>query len=155
MSLIRWNPARELSWPSDLTTMQREINRLFDNLFRGDMQDDGSYGASVWAPAVDIAEQDNQYVMKAEMPGISKDDVKITIESNILTIRGEKKQEKDVKQEHYQRIERSYGSFQRSFTLPGMVKNDNIEAVYNDGVLTITLPKAEEARSKHIEVKVK
>lgn len=93
--------------------------------------------------------------MKVELPGVSKDDVKITIESNILTIRGEKKQEKDVKQENYQRIERSYGSFQRSFTLPGTVKSDAIDAIFKDGVLTVTLPKAEEAKPKHIEVKVK
>lgn len=155
MSLIRWNPARELSWPSDLSSMQREINRMFDNLFRGEMIDDGSFGLSMWTPAVDITEQDNEYVVKVELPGVSKDDVKITIESNILTVRGEKKQEKNTKQGNYHRLERSYGSFQRSFTLPSTVKSEGIDAVYKDGILTITVPKAEEAKPKQIDVKVK
>ncbi len=149
MSLVRWNPARELKWSSDLSNMQREINRLFENLLCGEIKDDGTSGLSLWTPAVDITEQDNQYVVKVELPGVSKDDVKITIESSILTIRGEKKQE------NYQRIGRSYGSFQRLFTLPGTVKSDAIDAIFKDGVLTVTLPKAEEAKPKHIEVKVK
>jgi HSP20 family protein len=156
MSLIRWNPKRELTtWPSDLWNIQREINRMFDNFFRDGMQDDGSFGLSYWTPAVDIAEHDNEFVVKVELPGVSKDDVKITLESNILTIRGEKKQEKETKEENYHRLERSYGSFQRSFTLPSTVRSEKIDAVYKDGVLTITLPKAEEAKPKQIEVKVR
>jgi HSP20 family protein len=156
MSLIRWNPARELAtWPSELWNMQREINRLFDNFFRGGMQDDGSFGLSSWTPAVDIAEHDNEFVVKVELPGVSKDDVKITLESNILTIRGEKKQDRETKEENYHRLERMYGSFQRSFTLPSTVRSDKIDATFKDGILTITLPKAEEARPKQIEVKVK
>jgi HSP20 family protein len=156
MSLIRWNPARELAtWPSELWNMQREINRLFDNFFRGGIQDEGSFGLSSWTPAVDIAEHDNEFVVKVELPGVSKDDVKITLESNILTIRGEKKQDRETKEENYHRLERMYGSFQRSFTLPSTVRSDKIDAVYKDGVLTITLPKAEEAKPKQIEVKVK
>jgi HSP20 family protein len=89
-----------------------------------------------------------------ELPGVNKDEVKITLESNILTIRGEKKQEKETKKENYHRIERSYGSFERSFTLPTSVKSDKIDAAYNNGVLQITLPKVEEAKPKQIEVKV-
>jgi len=156
MSLIRWNPTRELStWPSDFFGVQREINRLFDNFFRGGMQDDGSYGLSYWTPAVDIAEHDDAYVVKVELPGVNRDDVKITMESNVLTIRGEKKEEKDVKKDDFHRMERMYGSFQRSFTLPSTVSNEKIDAVYKDGILSITLPKAEEAKPKQIEVKVK
>ncbi|HXG37856.1 MAG TPA: Hsp20/alpha crystallin family protein [Bacteroidota bacterium] len=156
MSLIRWNPTRELtSWASDLWNMQREINRVFDNFFRGGVQDDGSLGLSYWMPAVDIAEHDNEFVVKVELPGVSKDDVKVTLESNILTIRGEKKQDRETKNENYHRLERTYGSFQRSFTLPSSVRSDKIEAVYKDGILTITLPKAEEAKPKLIDVKVK
>lgn len=156
MSLIRWNPTRELTnWASDLWNMQREINRLFDNFFRGGVQDDGSLGLSYWMPAVDIAEHDNEFVVKVELPGVSKDDVKVTLESNILTIRGEKKQDRETKNENYHRLERTYGSFQRSFTLPSSVRSDKIEAVYKDGILTITLPKAEEAKPKLIDVKVK
>ena len=152
MSLIRWNPSRE---SSNLWSVQREINRLFDHFFEGGTQDDGSLGLSMWTPAVDIAEHDNEYLVNVELPGVNKEDVKITLESNILTIRGDKKQEKDEKSGNYHRVERSYGSFQRSFTLPVMVKSDKIDASYKDGILTVVLPKAEEAKPKQIEVKVK
>ncbi|MBM2839971.1 MAG: Heat shock protein, Hsp20 family [Bacteroidetes bacterium] len=129
-----------------LLNLDREIS---------DILDDGSFGTSVWTPAVDVAENENEVQVKVELPGVSKDDVKITMQENILTIRGEKKQEKETKNSEYHRVERSYGSFQRSFTLPTNVKHDKIEASYNDGVLTVTLPKAEEAKPKQIEVKVK
>jgi HSP20 family protein len=155
MALIRWNPTRELSGvPTDLWNIQRNVHRLFDDFLRGGIQDDGSK-VSLWTPAVDISEHDNEYRVRVELPGISKDDVKITIESNILTIRGEKKLERDVKEEDMHRMERVYGSFQRSFTLPTVVKENEINAVYKDGILTISLPKAEEAKPKQIEVKVK
>jgi HSP20 family protein len=156
MSLIRWNPGRDLAtFPSDVLNMQREINRMFDSFFRGGTQDDGTLFPSVWTPAVDIAEHENEYLVKVELPGVSKDDVKITMQENILTIRGEKKQEKETKESNLHRVERSYGSFQRSFTLPTTVKSDKIEASYKDGILSVTLPKAEEAKPKQIEVKVK
>lgn len=156
MSLIRWNPTRELTtWPRELFGMQREFNRLFEDMFRGGMQAEESTGKSFWTPAVDIAEQENEYVVKVELPGITREDVKITLESNVLTIRGEKKQEKDTKEGSYHRVERSYGSFQRSFTLPTSVKSDKIDALYKDGLLTVVLPKVEEAKPKQIEVKVK
>jgi HSP20 family protein len=154
MSLVRWNPARELAtWPSDLFGIQREMNRMFDGFFRG--TNDEYYVISSWTPAVDIAEHDDEYLVKVELPGINKDEVKLTLENNILTIRGEKKQEKETKKESYHRVERSYGSFQRSFTLPAAVKADRIDASYKDGILTVSLPKAEEAKPKQIEVKVK
>ncbi len=154
MALVRWNPSRELaSFPSDIFNIQQEINRMFDNFFRGWKEEDTSL--STWAPAVDIAEQNDAYVVKVELPGVNKDDVKVTLENNVLTIRGEKKLEKEIKKEDYHRIERSYGSFNRSFTLPSTVKSDKIDASYKDGVLTITLPKAEEAKPKQIDVKVK
>jgi HSP20 family protein len=155
MSLVRWNPARELAtWPSDLFGIQREMNRMFNNFFRSDARD-GDLELSAWTPAVDIAEHDNEYIVKVELPGVSKEDVKITLESNILTVHGEKKHEKETKEEDYHRVERSFGSFQRSFTLPTTVKSDKIDAVYKDGILTVSLPKAEEAKPKQIEVKVK
>ncbi|HTP79313.1 MAG TPA: Hsp20/alpha crystallin family protein [Bacteroidota bacterium] len=156
MTLIRWNPTRDLTaWSPQFHNVRREMTRAFDNFFHGDVEDDGSFGLSLWTPAVDIKEQDDEYVVNVELPGVKKDEVKITIESNVLTIRGEKKEEKNSKEGNYQRVERSYGSFQRSFTLPSTVKSDKIEAAYNDGVLTVTLPKAEEAKPKQIEVKVK
>jgi len=153
MSLIRWNPTRELSaWPSELLSIQREMNRLFDTFARGDEE---AQGLSVWTPAVDIAERDDEYVVRMELPGVRKEDVRITIENNMLTIRGEKKQEQTVSDDAFRRVERSYGSFQRSFTLPVAVRADKIDAMAQDGVLTVKLPKAEEARPKQIEVKVK
>jgi len=155
MSLIRWNPARELAaWPSDLFGIQREMNRMFDSFINRGAQDEDS-ALAAWTPVVDIAERDDEYLVKVELPGVNKDDVKITLESNILTIRGEKKQEKETKKENYHRVERSYGSFQRSFTLPTTVKSDKIDANFKDGVLMVSLPKAEEAKPKQIEVKVK
>ena len=156
MTLIRWNPARDVErWPSDFFGIQRDINRLFDNFLRGGVQADESFDSSYWTPAVDIAEQENAYEVKVELPGISKEDVKISLESNILTIKGEKKQGKEDTKKNLHRVERSYGMFQRSFTLPSTVKNDKIDAVFTDGVLSITLPKVEEAKPKQIEVKVK
>lgn len=154
MSLIRWNPTRDLAtFPSDMFSLQREMNRMFDSFFRG--VDEPSLLNGTWIPAVDVAEEDDAYVVKVELPGVNKEDVKIMLESNILTIRGEKKAEGEVKQKNYHRTERSYGAFQRSFTLPTSVKNDKIDAVYKDGILTVSLPKAEEAKPKQIEVKVK
>lgn len=155
MAIVRWNPARELAtFPSDILSMQREINRMFDNFFRGE-NDEASLFAPTWKPAVDITEHDDEYVAKVELPGVNKDDVKITMQDNVLSIRGEKTQEKKGKEENYHRVERYYGSFQRSFTLPTSVKSDRIEAEYKDGILTIRMPKAEEAKPKQIEVKVK
>ena len=154
MSLIRWNPTHDLAaFPSDMFSLRREMNRMFDNFFHG--VDEPSLFNGSWVPAVDVAEEDDAYVVKVELPGVNKEDVKITLESNILTIRGEKKAENDVQQKNYHRTERTYGSFQRSFTLPTIVKNDKIDAVYKDGILTVSLPKAEEAKPKQIEVKVK
>lgn len=153
MSLIRWNPTRDLaSFPSGMFTLQKEMNKMFDSFFSG--VDEPSLLNGTWVPAVDVAEEHDAYVVNMEIPGVNKDDVKITLESNILTIRGEKKAENEVKERNYRRTERSYGSFQRSFTLPMTVKNDRIDAIYKDGILTVTLPKAEEAKPKQIEVKV-
>ena len=141
--LVRFNSPRFL------------LDNVFDNFFRGDIQDNSGLGLSTWTPAVDIAEQENEYLVKLELPGINKDDVKITVESNVLTVRGEKKQDQEVKEDNYHRVERTYGSFQRSFRLPNTVRAERIDASYKDGILTISLPKAEEAKPKQIEVKVK
>lgn len=159
MALIRWNPFRDLtSWGTtmepDFAQLHRDMNRLVDAFFRGGVMDDGSYG-TFWGPAVDIVEQDDAYIVEAELPGLTKNDVKISIEGNILTIRGEKRQEKKSEERNYHRTERVYGSFTRSFTLPSSVKTDKIEAHYQNGVLTITLPKVEEAKPKAIEVNVR
>ncbi len=154
MALTRWKPEREVtSWSPmrDLLNMQHEIGRVFDSLFSD--YDSGSF-VSQWAPRIDVMEHGDAYVIKAELPGVSKNDVKITLQDNVLTLRGEKKQEKEEKDLNFYRVERAYGTFERSFTLPTGVKNDRIDATYRDGVLTITLPKVEEAKPKEIEVKV-
>ncbi len=156
MSLVRWNPSRDLSaFPSDVLSMRKEFDRLFDSFFHGDTTDATSAFTSAWIPAVDIAERENDFVVKMELPGVAKEDVRITMQDDILTIRGEKKQEKESKGSEFRRVERSYGSFQRSFTLPASVKAGEIDASFSDGVLHVTLPKAEEARPKQIDVKVK
>lgn len=159
MTLIRWKPVRDVTaWhpvtdlASEIFDMQREIDRVFDR-FRGGSADDG-YVSSLM-PAVDIVERENDFHIKVELPGVQKNDVKITVVNDVLTVRGEKKQESEKKGENYHRVERSYGSFQRSFTLPASVRSEKIEASYDNGVLTIDLPKAEEAKPKEIEVKLK
>lgn len=156
MSLVRWSQSRDLpTFPSDVLNIQREINRMFDSFFRSGWSEDASLSSAVWSPATDITEDDHGYLVKVELPGVKKDEVKITMENSVLTIHGEKKQEKRSKSDNAHRVERIYGSFQRSFTLPTSVKPEEIEATFTDGILTISLPKVEEARPKQIDVKVK
>jgi HSP20 family protein len=156
MTLVRWNPVRTAPpVASDVLGVQREINRMFDRFFRGDVDDEGALTATSWLPAVDVAELDDRYEVKLELPGVSKEDVKISLQDDLLTVHGEKKQEKESKGKNFHRVERSYGSFRRTFTLPARVKADRVEAAFADGVLTVVLPKAEEARRKQIDVKVK
>ena len=155
MTLVRWRPTRDLpTFPTDILNIQREINRMFNGFFRGSAWDEDTLVPTFWMPSVDVAEHDNEYVVKVELPGVSKDDVNITMQDSVLTIRGEKKEEKETKESSYHRVERSYGSFQRSFTLPTTVKSDKVNASYKDGILTISLPKTEETKPKQIEVKV-
>lgn len=131
------------------------FDRMVDAFFKGGVQDDGSFFPATWSPAVDVAEHENNYVVNVELPGINKDNVKITMHENVLTIEGEKKAEKEEKGKNYHLVERSYGSFKRSFSLPKNVKSDAIEAEYINGVLSVSIPKAEEVKPKQIEVKVK
>jgi HSP20 family protein len=155
MAIVRWNPRRELAlFPTNVLSMQREINRMFDDFFRSDT-DEASLLESEWKPAVDITEEENAYVAKVEIPGVEKEDVKITLQDNVLTIRGEKKAEKKTKDASMHRVERYYGSFQRSFSLPTSVRSDAVGAEYKDGILTVVMPKAEVTKPKQIEVKVK
>jgi HSP20 family protein len=134
-----------------LTTLQDQINRLFnDSLDRTGEQ--GSLTA--WAPAVDIYETEHELVVKADLPDIDPKDLDIRVENNILTIRGERKFEKKVNEDNYLRVERAYGTFSRSFTLANSVNADAIKAEYQNGVLTLTIPKREEAKPKQIKVNV-
>lgn len=159
MKLIRWNPVRDVTawhpitdFASEFASMQREIDRMFDG-FRGGTVDENA--SSLLMPVVDIAERENDYQIKVELPGVEKNDVRITVQNDVLTIRGEKEKGTEQKNENYRRVERSYGSFQRSFAMPTSVQSDKIEASYDNGILTITLPKLEEAKPKEIEVRVK
>jgi HSP20 family protein len=159
MTLIRWNPLRDVTaWhpvhdlAGELSNMQREIDRVFDR-FHGSTTEDG--GTPMFIPAVDIIEREGNFDIRVELSGVKKEDVKITVQNDVLTIRGEKKQETEKKGDNFHRVERAYGTFERSFTLPSMVHSDKIDASYNNGVLTVSVPKMEEAKPKEIEVKVK
>lgn len=147
MSLVRWSPAREL-W-----NMQSEFDRFFNRFLERDAPET-SYRLGAWEPAVDISETDEEYLIHADLPGLAKDDVKINYEDGVITIRGEKKQEKEEKKKNYHRTERSYGVFERSFRLPNRVEIGKVEAKFKDGVLELRLPKAEEARPKEIPIRI-
>ena len=144
--LMEWRPFREIS------RLRREMDRLWDDYFGP-----GRRGlqplAAEFAPAVDVKETDTQVVVKAEVPGIEAKDINISVTGDVLTIKGEKKSEREEKEENYHIVERSYGSFSRSLALPGAVKLDKIEAKYDKGVLTVTCPKKEEVKPKAIEIK--
>jgi HSP20 family protein len=162
MSLIKRNPNQEISrWSGEfpmfrgLESLQRDMNRIFDQFFLRDMLPDDSFFSRDWTPAVDVIEKNDGYIIKAELPGMSKDDVKITLENNLLTIRGERKNELNDKEGNAHRIERRYGAFERSFTIPGTIKANDVDAQYKDGILTLTLPKQEEEKPKLINVTVK
>ena len=147
MAIVRWEPFR------DLLSLQDRMNRLFHEQYRGaqSSEDEWALGGS-WAPAVDIYEQGNDIVLKAELPGVDAKDVDIRLENNVLTLRGQRRFEGEVKKESYHRVERSYGSFTRSFTLPSVVDQSAIKAEVKDGILKVVLPKREEAKPKQIEI---
>jgi HSP20 family protein len=148
MAIVRWEPVR------DMVSLQDRMNMLFNQSFRGinrgGAEEDWAQGA--WSPAVDIYEKDGNIVLKAELPGIEAKNVGVTVENNILTLRGERQFDQEVQRENYQRVERSYGTFTRSFTLPTVVDTEKIKAEFKDGVLRMTLPKKEEAKPKQISI---
>jgi HSP20 family protein len=133
-------------------TLQDEVNRLFEDNFTRERS--GHADLATWAPPVDIYETESELVVKAELPDFQDKDIDVRITNNTLTIRGERKFEKDVKQENYLRIERAYGSFMRSFSLPNTVSSENIRADYRNGVLTLHLAKREESKPKQIKISV-
>ena len=146
-ALMRWDPFRELEEMSD------RLNRM---VTRPATRTNGKEALTVadWMPTVDISETDGEYLIKAELPEVKKDDVKVTLEDGILTIQGERRREKDEKTTKYHRIERSYGSFARSFSLPDQVDENGVKAEYKDGMLNLRVPKSEKAKPRAIEVKV-
>lgn len=148
MALTRWDPFR------DLVTLQERMNRLFeDSLSRSKTTDEMAMGA--WTPAVDIFETPEEVVLRADLPGVDLADIDVRIENSMLTLRGERKFLKEAKDEDYHRIERSYGTFSRSFQLPGAIDQGGIKATHKEGVLQVHLPKREETRPKQIKVEVK
>ena len=133
------------------STLQDQINRLFNDAFERSGQESN---LTAWAPAVDIYENEHELVVKADLPDIDPKDLDIRVENNILSIRGERKFEKKVNEDNYLRVERAYGSFSRSFSLANTVNPDGIKADYQNGVLTLNVPKREEAKPKQIKVNV-
>jgi len=141
MSLVRWNPNRNLISISD------EIDRFFNDFGLNLRESD-----TVWRPSVDLSETENTYEVKAEMPGMKKEDIKVEVKENVLTLTGEKKHETKDDKKNFHRLERVYGRFQRSFRLPKEVKSGEIKAKYRNGVLTIEIPKAEEMKPKEVAI---
>ena len=145
MNLVTYDPFRELR------SLQDEVNRLFSSSFtRGN---DSELTRGAWSPSVDIFEDKDKIVMEAELPGVKPEDVDLSIENNVLTVHGERKFEKKDDQGNFHRVERSYGSFTRSFTLPPTVSAENADAEFENGVLRLTLQKREEAKPRRIEIK--
>jgi HSP20 family protein len=149
MALVRWRDRGDLTPWTALREIESQFNRLF-----GEMSRDYDFFDHGWSPAVDVKEDDQAYHIEADLPGMKKEDVEVTVVDNVVTIKGERKHEEEKKEKGYHRIERRYGTFERSFELPGGFQGDKIEARFDNGVLHMTLPKREEAKPKQIEVKV-
>lgn len=148
MSIIRWEPFR------DLVSTQDRFNQLFNDTFARAFGDQHEVPPGAWVPAVDIYETDDSVVLKAELPGINPDDVEIRVEDSTLYLKGERKFEKEVKEENLHRVERSYGTFARTFALPNTIDADKVKAEYQNGILTLTMPKHEEAKPRTIKINV-
>lgn len=144
-SITRWDPFRAV------TGLQDQVNRLFESTFPSRPDDSA---LATWSPAVDIYETPNELVLKADLPDIDEKDLDVRIESNMLTVRGERKFEQSIKEDNYLRVERAYGSFSRSFSLPNTVNAEAIQAQYRNGVLTVTMPKRAESKPKQVKVSV-
>ena len=146
MSINRYDPFR------DLRTLQQEVNRLFTGNLPRSFDDEG-IARGAWSPSVDIYESKDHIVLEAELPGMSREDFDLSVENNVITLRGERHFEKKEETDNYHRVERAYGSFLRSFTLPNTVSAEGANADYRNGVLRVTLPKREETKARRIEVK--
>ena len=147
MAIVRFEPFR------DLLTSQREYVRLLKEAF-SPLSGETEVSTRSWAPPVDIYETEDAIVLKAELPGIDPKDVEVRVEDNTLYLKGERNYEKEVNEQNYHRVERSYGSFARSFSLPNSIDAEKVKAEYKDGLLTLTMPKREEAKPKTIKIDV-
>ncbi|MBU1044029.1 MAG: Hsp20/alpha crystallin family protein [Candidatus Omnitrophica bacterium] len=156
MSLV---PYRKNTWLSDpfreLENLQREMNRLFDFSFANNPFGETTLLGSQWSPSIDIHESKDNLLVKADLPGLTKDEIEISVQDNNLIIKGEKKKENEVQEENYYKTERFYGSFYRTIQLPSEVDENKVNAQYKDGVLSLTLPKKENAKPKQIRVNIK
>jgi HSP20 family protein len=134
-----------------MMTLQGDLDRMFGDAFGRRLSEESTLP---WAPPVDVEETADRYVVRAELPGLRQEDIKISVEDNRLVIHGEKRREAEQTGTNYHRVERVYGQFERSFTLTHAVRQDRIEAIYKDGILEVQIPKAEEAKAREIQVKV-
>ena len=150
--LQTWKPFRELAPFREFERVRRQMDRLWDSFLEGGLRRRSEEGE--WLPSLDVAETKSELVVKAEAPGLDPKDIDISLSDGVLTIKGEKRQEKEEKEADYHLVERSYGSFTRSVQLPREVQSDKISASYKNGILKITLPKSEEAKKKEIKIKV-
>ena len=148
MALIRWEPARELN------TIQNEMNRLFNTFFDQPLPNGGNIGQRRWLPAMDLVESDDDFVLRADLPGLSEKDVNIELEDNVLTVSGERRSEHEERKEGFYRVERASGSFSRSLTLPEGVNPEAIKAGFDRGVLEIRIPKPEERKPRKVAISV-
>ncbi len=149
MALIRWEPNRELA------SIQTEMNRLFTNFFEPTIGSNRGNGVfRRWTPAMDVVETDDHYVLRADLPGVSEGDVKIEVDDNVLTVSGERKSSNEETKQGYYRVERSYGHFSRTLTLPEGVDADSINATFDRGVLEVKVPKPEQRKPRKVEISV-
>jgi HSP20 family protein len=146
MAITRWDPFR------DLSILQERMNRVFEDAAVRGWKNDEPSATTSWSPAVDIYETDSEIMVQAELPGVDRKDIALQLENNVLTLKGDRRFEKETNQENYHRIERSYGGFSRAFTIPTIVDEDKIRADYKDGILKIALPKKEQVKAKQIKI---
>lgn len=149
MAIKKFSPFR------DLMSMQEEMNKLFTDFFRRSPEYGDNFREGIWNPDIDIKETKDSILVQAEIPGVNKDDIEITLNDDIITIKGEKKEERKEEEENCLLIERSYGKFQRSFRLPSEVEMEKVKAEFKDGVLKLHLPKSERSKPKEIKIDVK
>jgi HSP20 family protein len=147
-TMIRWEPSREIPM------LRHHMDRLFNEMLGRNGSNEEGLATGAWIPQVDVFETPDSIVLKADLPGVTKDDVEISIQNSTLTLKGERKMEQESKDKQVYRLERSYGTFSRSFTLPPIVDTERANADFANGVLTLTLPRREESKPKQIKVKV-
>jgi HSP20 family protein len=148
MALVRWEPVREL------TSLQNEMNRLFTTFFDTPTNGHGDTTPRRWIPAMDLVETDDHFVLKADLPGLAEGDVNLEVEDNVLTVSGERQAEHEDKREGYVRVERSYGAFRRSLTLPEGIDPERVTASFDKGVLEVRIPKPEERKPRRVAIQV-